>query len=83
MVSEFNKALKYLVKNPEGDSIKLLGKIKDIGIYDSLYRNGFIEHNEYGCSYKFTQEGIEHYNEHVLAPMKEEGLIGKLRLAFS
>jgi hypothetical protein len=82
MSKEFNKALKYLMKNPEGDSIKLLGKIRDIKIYENLYRGGFIEHNEYCSSYKLTQAGIKHYNESVSAPIKEAGLVGKLRFAF-
>jgi hypothetical protein len=83
MSKEFNDAIKYVAKNPSGDSTKLLGKI-GFDNYVDLKNNNIFQNNEFNSRYALTEEGVNRYN--LLIQEKKQNqrnLIQKLAVVFS
>ncbi len=77
MSKEFDKSLKYLMKNPEGSPSELLAKI-GVDMYDCFQRNGFIESSKYNSFYKSTELAEKEYQSAII----QKSFSGKIRFAF-
>lgn len=79
IISDFHKALEYLILHPKGRATDLL-KTMDFNLYDNLMDKKIITAD--GYKYKLTEYGFSYYRDSVYKPKPRKKGLSKIISVF-